>query len=106
MGALPNKLPGFQDLSDTTIRSKFEAVYGREINPTPGLHLTLMFEAMERGDLTALYVIGENPADSEADVEHARKLLNELEILVVQDIFLTRTSQLACLLYTSPSPRD
>ena len=56
MGALPNKLPGFQDLSDTTIRSKFEAVYGREINPTPGLHLTLMFEAMERGDLTALYL--------------------------------------------------
>ncbi len=99
MGALPNKLPGFQDLSDTTIRSKFEAVYGREINPTPGLHLTLMFEAMERGDLTALYVIGENPADSEADVEHARKLLNELEILVVQDIFLTRTAQLADVVF-------
>tara|TARA_B100001013_G_scaffold343559_1_gene271529 strand:- start:177 stop:1811 length:1635 start_codon:yes stop_codon:yes gene_type:complete len=95
MGALPNKLPGFQDVADDTARAKFESVYGVAINPVPGLHLTLMFEAMARGDLTALYIIGENPADSEADVEHTRKLLAELDILVVQDIFLTRTAQLA-----------
>jgi formate dehydrogenase major subunit len=54
-----------------------------------------MFEAMQRGELTALYVIGENPAQSEADAVHARHLLEGLEHLVVQDIFLTATAELA-----------
>ncbi len=95
MGALPDKLPGFQSVSDPEHRAKFEAVYGRPVPPEEGLHLTLMFEAMERGEITAAYVIGENPADSEADIEHARRLLSGLDLLVVQDIFLTRTAQLA-----------
>jgi formate dehydrogenase major subunit len=95
MGALPNKLPGFQDVADPVARARFEAAYGMPLNPEPGKHLTLMFEAMEEGELTGLYVIGENPADSEADVEHARHLLEGLELLVVQDIFLTRTAELA-----------
>jgi len=95
MGALPNKLPGFQDVTDPEARARFEAVWGVPLNPEPGIHLTLMFEAMGRGELTGLYVIGENPADSEADVEHARALLSGLDHLVVQDIFLTRTAELA-----------
>jgi len=95
MGALPNKLPGFQDLTDNTARQKFSDTYGVELNPHPGLHLTLMFEAMASGSLKGLYVIGENPADSEADVSHTRNLLADLELLVVQDIFLTKTAELA-----------
>ncbi len=95
MGALPNKLPGFQDIVDPVARAKFEACYGTSIDPEPGLHLTLMFEAMAAGDLRALYVIGENPAESEADVRHAREVLAGLDLLVVQDIFLTRTAELA-----------
>jgi formate dehydrogenase major subunit len=95
MGALPNKLPGFQDLDDAASRGKFEASYGMSLNPVPGKHLTLMFEAMEAGEIKVAYVIGENPADSEADVEHARKLLAGLDLLVVQDIFLTRTAAMA-----------
>ncbi len=95
MGALPNKFPGFQDVTDEAARARFEAVWGVPLNPEPGLHLTLMFEAMGRGELTGLYVIGENPADSEADVEHARALLEGLDHLVVQDIFLTRTAEMA-----------
>lgn len=95
MGALPNKLPGFQDVIDTAARDKFSAIYGLDLNPTPGLHLTQMFEAMGQGLIKALYVIGENPADSEADVSHTRRLLEELDFLVVQDIFLTRTAELA-----------
>jgi formate dehydrogenase major subunit len=95
MGALPNKLPGFQDVHDPEHRARFEAVYGTVLNPRPGLHLTLMFEAMERGELTAAYVVGENPAESEADVAQARRLLSGLDTLVVQDIFLTRTAELA-----------
>ena len=95
MGAIPNKFPGFQDVADDAVRAKFETAYGTELNGVPGKHLTLMFEAMEAGELRACYVIGENPADSEADVEHARKLLAGLDTLVVQDIFMTRTAEMA-----------
>ena len=95
MGSLPDKLPGFQNVDDDVARGKFEATYGVDLNPVPGKHLTLMFEAMERGEIKAAYVLGENPADSEADIQHARKLLQGLDLLVVQDIFMTRTAEMA-----------
>jgi formate dehydrogenase major subunit len=95
MGALPNKLPGFQDVADDAARAKFEAAWGVEIPPEPGRHLSGMFEAMEHGELRALYVIGENPAQSEADQGRATALLGGLDHLVVQDIFLTKTAALA-----------
>src|SRR5439155_2303240 len=68
---------------------------GRKIPPRKGWHLTEMFHAMEKKELTALYVTGENPAQSEADATHGNALLNGLEHLVVQDIFLTRTAEMA-----------
>ena len=95
MGAIPNRLVGFQDMAEPTIRAKFEAAWGVVIEPRPGWHLTQMFEAMERGELRAVFAIGENPAQSEADKEHAIHLLQGLDHLVVQDIFLTKTAQLA-----------
>ena len=95
MGALPNKLTGFQDIEDAAARSKFERAWGFTIPPKNGWNLTQMFEAMERGELRALYVFGENPAQSEADGEHAAARLRGLEALVVHDIFLTRTAEMA-----------
>jgi predicted molibdopterin-dependent oxidoreductase YjgC len=96
MGAIPNKLPGFQDIErDAEAREKFRAAWGVEIPPKYGWHLTQMFAAMERGELTAAYVIGENPAQSEADAKHTHELLEGLDCLVVQDIFMTRTAQMA-----------
>ena len=96
MGAIPNKLTGFQDVAaDTEARARFEAAYGAPIPPQGGWHLSLMFEAMERGELTSCYIIGENPLRSEADTGRARKLLGGLEHFVVQDIFLTDTAKLA-----------
>jgi predicted molibdopterin-dependent oxidoreductase YjgC len=96
MGAIPNKLTGFQDIAtNTQARARFEAVYGAPISAKPGWHLSLMFEAMERGDLTACYIIGENPLRSEADTGRARRLLSGLEHFVVQDMFLTGTAELA-----------
>ncbi len=96
MGALPNKLPGFQDVeTDTKARLRFEAKWGTSIPAKRGWHLSQMFDAMERGELRTLYVIGENPAQSEANVTHAISLLQGLEHLVVQDIFLTKTAELA-----------
>ena len=73
MGAIPNKLPGFQDVEDAEARAKFDAAWGATVPPKKGLHLTEMFEAMEHGDLRALYVVGENPAQSEADQIRARQ---------------------------------
>ena len=95
MGALPNKFPGFQDITNPDHRAKFETAYGMELNPNNGKHLTLMLEAMEHGEIKAAYCIGENPADSEASAGHSRALLEGLDILVVQDIFMTATAQLA-----------
>src|SRR5439155_516412 len=83
----------FQLLADEAIRARFEAEWNAAIPPEDGLHLTGMFDAMEHGELTALYVIGENPAQSEADQTRARRLLEGLDHLVVQDIFLTKTAQ-------------
>jgi formate dehydrogenase major subunit len=96
MGAIPNKLPGFQDIErDHEARARFEQAWGVHIQPRYGWHLTQMFEAMGRGELRALYVVGENPAQSEADAKHTRKLLESLDHIVVQDIFLTKTAELA-----------
>jgi formate dehydrogenase major subunit len=95
MGAIPNKLPGFQDLGDDAARAKFETKWAAAIAAEPGLHLTGMFEAMEHGDLRAVYVVGENPAQGEADQQRAERLLSGLDHLVVQDLFLTRTAELA-----------
>jgi predicted molibdopterin-dependent oxidoreductase YjgC len=95
MGAIPMRLPGFQDLTDEDLRSKFDRAWNCTVPAVPGWTLTQMFQAMERRDLTALYVIGENPAQSEADVTHARRLLEGLDTLVVQDIFLTKTAEMA-----------
>ena len=96
MGAIPNKLPGFQDVErDDEARARFEAAYGAPVPPHYGWHLTQMFHAMERGELRTLYVIGENPAQSEADVNRTRRLLAGLDLLVVQDIVMTRTAEMA-----------
>jgi formate dehydrogenase major subunit len=95
MGAIPNKFPGFQDVEDDPLRAKFERAWDATLPPRHGLHLTGMFEAMERGELSALYVIGENPAQSEADQTRARELLTGLDCLIVQDIFLTKTAEMA-----------
>jgi formate dehydrogenase major subunit len=65
------------------------------------MHLSEMFEAMERGELNALYCIGENPAESEANATHARHLLESLDCLIVQDIFRTATAELADVVFPS-----
>ncbi len=96
MGAIPNKLPGFQDVvTDEDARRRFEAAWDCEIPDRYGWHVSAMFDAMERGELRALYVIGENPARSEADGGRATRLLQGLDCLIVQDIFLTQTGELA-----------
>ncbi len=95
MGALPGRLTGFQDIADAEVRYKFERVWGSPISGTPGLDQTQMFEAMYQGRLKGLYVIGENPLQSDANSRHVRHCFEGLDALVVQDIFLTATAEMA-----------
>jgi predicted molibdopterin-dependent oxidoreductase YjgC len=96
MGAIPARMPGFQDLQDPAIHEKFSRAWsGAQFPDKKGYHLSEMFEAMEHGELTTAYIVGENPARSEADQTRAVRLLSGLEHLVVQDIFLTQTAELA-----------
>ena len=96
MGAIPNKpdrVPGGRERCRRGLGSSRSG--GRRSTRRRDWHLSQMFEAMEEGELTALYVIGENPAASEADNQRTHKLLSNLDILIVQDIFLTQTAKMA-----------
>ena len=96
MGAIPNKLPGFQDIvEDHEARERIGRLWGARIPPTYGRNLTQMLHAMASRDLTALFVIGENPAQSDADMHHVEDAIRGLDHLVVQEIVLTKTAQMA-----------
>jgi formate dehydrogenase major subunit len=103
MGALPDRLPGFRHVENDVERKRIERLWGAKIPPKRGWHLTAMFEAMERGELRALYVIGENPMRSEADLHRTHRLLSGLDLLVVQDLFLTATAELADVVFPAPA---
>ena len=102
MGAIPNKLPGFQDIErDHEARAQYEAAWGVRLRDRYGWHLTQMFEGMKRGELRTVYVIGENPAQSEADISTTRRLLDGLDFLIVQDIVFTKTAEYADVVFPS-----
>jgi formate dehydrogenase alpha subunit len=94
LGALPNVYPGYQAVTDPEVRAKFEASWGTPLSPNPGLAITEMVEHAGQ-KIKAAYIMGENPALSEPDAGHAQKALAKLDFLVVQDIFLSETAQLA-----------
>ncbi len=95
MGALPDVFTGYQKVSRPELREKFEKSWGKELSDKPGLTLTEIFDAAHRGEVKAIYLIGENPVLTDADAGHVEKALEEVEFLVVQDIFLTETAQYA-----------
>lgn len=96
MGALPNVYSGYQPVTDPKIREVFGKEWGvTDLNDRVGLTLTEMIDAAERGGIKALYVMGENPIVSDPDARHVSRALRKLDLLVVQDIFLTETARLA-----------
>ncbi|RKD23243.1 formate dehydrogenase [Ammoniphilus oxalaticus] len=95
MGALPNRLVGGWSYDDPIGRKLHEDIWGVPVPNTIGLNLTEMQDAMVRKELKALYVIGENPMQSEADANFAKQAFENLEFLVVQDILMTKTAQMA-----------
>jgi formate dehydrogenase major subunit/formate dehydrogenase alpha subunit len=95
MGCIPNMYPGYQRVTIPAIRQKFEALWSVNLSDKEGLTAPEMLRAAEKGSLKALYVMGENPALSDPDTAHTVKALKALDLLVVQDIFLTETAELA-----------
>jgi len=96
MGALPDVYTGYQKVIDANARQKMAGAWGVEQLPDkPGMKVTQMIPAAHDGKLKAMYVIGENPLVSDPDLNHAEKSVDKLDFLVVQDIFLTETAELA-----------
>jgi formate dehydrogenase major subunit len=98
LGGLPNVFPGYQPVSDETIREKFSKGWSvplDRLNPTPGLTVTEIMDAALTGDIRAIYIMGENPMLSDPDLNHVEHALQEVEFLVVQDIFLNETAMMA-----------
>jgi predicted molibdopterin-dependent oxidoreductase YjgC len=95
MGAIPDRLPGFQHVENDELRERCNVLWNCVVPPKRGWHLSSMFEAMDHGDLSALYVIGENPLQSEADRNLTQRRLGGLDFLVVQDIVMTATAEIA-----------
>jgi formate dehydrogenase alpha subunit len=99
MGALPNVFTGYQKVDVEEARLKFEQAWGVKLPTTPGLKLTEMTQAAEAGTIKALYIMGENPMMTDPDTNHIEKALEKLDLLIVQDIFLTETAKKADVVF-------
>lgn len=95
MGCVPVYLPGYQRVDDEEARAKFEKLWGTSLSATPGLTATEMTQAMTRGKIASLWIMGENPLLSDPHTRHVREAFAKLEFLVVQDLFLTETAAMA-----------
>ena len=95
MGMLPDMLPGRRPLGDPRHRRFWEKIWGRKLSPDPGLSLPRMIEEAEKGNLKALYVMGENPLRALPQRDRVRAALRKIDFLVVQDILAGETVQLA-----------
>ncbi len=95
MGCNPVMFPGYQRVDDEQNRKKFAEIWGTPLSSVPGLMATEMPAAILAGSLKGMWIMGENPVLSDPNSSHAKKALEQLEILVVQDIFLTETAELA-----------
>jgi formate dehydrogenase major subunit len=95
-GMIPMFLPDYQPVGDQGVRTAFQEVWQHgEIDATKGLTVTEILDAVHDGDIHGMYILGENPAMSDPDVDHARAALAKLSHLVVQDIFITETANFA-----------
>jgi formate dehydrogenase major subunit len=95
MGALPGTYPAYQPVAKPELKEKFEKAWGVELSAKPGLTIPEMLESVGKGEMKFLYVMGENPMVSDPDTNHVRHALQHADFLVVQDIFLTETAELA-----------
>ena len=95
MGALPNVLPAYQPVASDEARAKFEKAWNATLPAKPGKTIVELMDAAHKGEIKALYVMGENPMISDPDITHVEAALKHLDLLIVQDILLTETAKLA-----------
>jgi len=95
MGALPNVYPGYQVVTDPANRDKFQTAWGAPLSLEVGQMIPDMMDGLIDGSIKGMYIFGENTVESDPNIHHVRKALSSAEFLVVQDIFLTRTAQMA-----------
>jgi formate dehydrogenase major subunit len=95
MGSFPHELPGYRHISDTTVRSQFDAAWGVRLSPEPGLRITNMLDAALDGSFKGLYCQGEDILQSDPNTQHVTAALAAMECVVVQDLFLNETAQYA-----------
>jgi len=94
-GLIPMFYPDYQRVATPEAKARFEKLWGMELDPKPGLTVVEIIHAAKKREIRGMYVMGENPAMSDPDVDHAREALAALDHMVVQDIFLTETAYLA-----------
>ena len=94
-GLIPMMYPDYQRVDNPAAQARFEQAWGMALDSRPGLTVVEIMHAIKRGEIRGMYIMGENPAMSDPDANHAREALAALDHLVVQDIFLTETSYLA-----------
>jgi len=101
MGGLPDVFTGYQKVADEKARAKFSKAWGCSLSDKPGMTITDMIPAILEGKLKGLYIIGENPKLSDPDLNHLSHALKELDLLVVQDLFLSETAQAADVVFSA-----
>jgi len=103
MGALPTDFPGYQKVADPNVMNKFETAWKCTLPKNPGLTLMEMMNAAHDKKIKAMYIMGENPVLSDANVNHVREALKNLEFLVCQDIFPSETTDFADVILPAKS---
>ncbi|MEY4760428.1 MAG: hypothetical protein RLZZ200_284 [Pseudomonadota bacterium] len=103
MGSFPHELSGYRHISDTVTRQLFEEAWNASIDPEPGLRIPNMFEAALDGSFKALYVQGEDPAQSDPNTQHVTAALEAMECVIVQDLFLNETAKYAHVFFPGAS---
>jgi formate dehydrogenase major subunit len=94
-GLIPMFFPDYKSVEDPEIRGRYEQLWGTKLDPKRGLTVVEIMDAIHEGSINGMYIMGENPAMSDPDVQHAREALAKLDHLVVQDIFMTETAKYA-----------
>ncbi len=95
MGALPNVFPAYQAVANDEARAKFEKFWNVPLQGKPGKTIMEMMDSAEKGEIKAIYVMGENPMMSDPDITHVEACLRNLDLLIVQDIFMSETAAIA-----------
>ena len=106
MGTVPDSLPGHVSLKNDKGRKEWEGAWGTKLSPDPGLNLVRMIEEAEKGNLKALYIMGENPLRSLPQPERVRKALTNVEFIVVQDILDNETAKIAHVILPGAAPSE